>query len=191
MRVQRFILTTDFYPVTNKKMKTKNLTLLIVILGCAAILSSCSKRGCKEQCASNYSSKAEKEGHCKGCKDATAINYCPNVDEDDGSCLYERKFYLGNSCCGWFDVWVSDSTISCTEINCSSWCETFPQTQIGSLTKVYTSVPNCETADSIIVVTRKAGVYWYQTKQEDSSNPHWGCIEFAANYRKCLMKKID
>jgi len=163
-------------------MKTTKLTSFLIILVCLVCLS-CQKRGCKEQCASNYSSKAEKEGHCKGCTDQTAINYCPGADSDDGSCLYQIKFYTKTD----FDsiwVWVSDSTINCTKILCDNWCSTPYISWEGTIIKVYNQTPpNCGTGDSTVVVVRPAGVYWYEYELLNGSGSYGKCVEFG--YPNC------
>lgn len=78
-------------------MKTKILTMGVLLLINVLIFSSCKKEGCTSECASNYDSGAKKnDGNCKGCTDPTAKNYCSEADLDDGSCTYPaNKTFLG------------------------------------------------------------------------------------------------
>ncbi|UTW62564.1 hypothetical protein KFE98_21630 [bacterium SCSIO 12741] len=67
---------------------------IIGVIGVALALTSCSKKGCTDSRARNFSAEAtEDDGTCilAGCTDSKAENYVSWATEDDGSCTYPTQ----------------------------------------------------------------------------------------------------
>lgn len=138
-------------------MKSSILSLLTLLI--LLSFSSC-RRGCRvdAECVTNYDSDAKKDGNCTGCRDSQAINFCPEADEDDGSCLFQRRFYTNDTLNGWYDIWVSDSADNPNPVLLR---------YEGRTSFVYIdSIPDCNLADGLVTVLRPDGEYYYEIESQ-------------------------
>ena len=80
-------------------MKTIKITTLSILALSILICTSCKRKGCTNELATNYESKAKKDdGTCffsEGCMDCNATNYDSSAVIDDSSCLYSNNDRLG------------------------------------------------------------------------------------------------
>ncbi len=145
------------------------LSLLFVVL-IVAPTSSCKRRGCRSNvaCVDNYDSRAKRDGDCDGCINFAAHNYCPEATEDNGTCVFERKFYSENGADGWIDIWVSDS-VDNSNPNLLRY--------EGRLTNFPVFIPECDQSDSTMQILRQPGEYYYEIETQ-TGILSWGWVVY-------------
>ena len=126
------------------------LTGFIIPVICFLTLSSCTRRGCQVECATNYDPRAEKSSdNCTACTDPFAVNFCSGAHVDNGTCEYARTFWDDYADTGWIDIWVADF-------------DSIPFTYIyeGRITTFHPNgTPDCLDASGTVQVSRRPGVY--------------------------------
>jgi len=163
-------------------MFLRYLTFFGFILAIAVTSTNC-RRGCMqdEACISNYNAKAKKPGTCRGCIDTEAWNYCNVAEQDDGSCVYVRRFFTQDTFQGWYDLWVSDSAFSSNLAHLSFE---------GRVHFTDEGIPDCETAENTLDVTRPAGEYYYEYEtQRGELNSGW--VIFREEYCRLQVLPIQ
>lgn len=146
-------------------MSKRVLTLLSLVF---MMSMSCERRGCRQDalCVDNYDPRAERDGECSGCTVFGAANYCPEATVNNGFCVFDRKFYTEVKSEGWIDVWVADSANN-TDVR--------RLTYEGRINKFPQVIPECESLDSTLTVTRFPGEYYYEIETQTGKR-EWGWV---------------
>lgn len=146
-------------------MSIRVLTLLSLVF---MMSISCERRGCRQDvlCVDNYDPRAERDGECSGCTVFGAANYCPEATVNNDFCVFDRKFYTEVKSEGWIDVWVADSANN-TDVR--------RLTYEGRINEFPQVIPECESLDSTLTVTRFPGEYYYEIETQTGKR-EWGWV---------------
>lgn len=148
----------------------KNKLFLLAFVFSSVLFSSCSKEGCTDPVATNYSSEAdEDDGTCNyiyGCMDNAAVNYNPNATKDDGSCTYEGSVMFWTNC----DI--------CAEINVY-----IDNDYKGQVTGWYNSQPDAPNCKALYCLTEnlEPGSYAYSGQEASTGVSVTGSFTVRAN----------
>jgi hypothetical protein len=116
----------------------KTFLKIITIISFSFLVDSCKKDdgpnlGCTDPTALNYNPNAnEDDNSCiiLGCTDSTSINYNPNATDDNGTCIYSKSSLLNGD---WniinieYETEVLTQTISGEANDAGSWSFQYPE----------------------------------------------------------------